>query len=32
MTVDQKFEVCHCLPPTLKPDLGAVFTPSNGGL
>lgn len=32
MTVDQKFEVRHCLPPTLKPGLGAVFTPSNGGL
>lgn len=32
MTVDQKFEVRHCLPPTLQPEMDAVFTPSNGGL
>lgn len=32
MTVDQKFEVRHCLPPTLEPDLDAVLAPSNGGL
>lgn len=32
MTVDQKFEVSHCLPPSLKPNLEAVYTPSNGGL
>lgn len=32
MTVDQKFEVRHRLPPTMKPDLDVVHTPSNGGL
>ena len=32
MTVDQKFEVRHCLLPTLKQTLAAVYTPSNGGL
>lgn len=32
MTVDQKFEVRHCLAPTLQPNLDAVCTPSNGGL
>lgn len=32
MTVDQKFEVRHCLPPTLQPEMDAVFAPSNGGL